>query len=171
MLEPTLTVPPVVREITVAAPIDTCFATFVDDMGSWWPPEHHIGIEEVVEMRVEPEVGGRCYDVGADGSECHWGTVLMIERPTRLVFAWHVQGDWTIDVDPDRQSQVDVAFTAIGPERTAVRLEHRGLDRHGDGAAGIREGVDSPGGWTATLARFRDVMEGRPPRPMLPPDA
>jgi uncharacterized protein YndB with AHSA1/START domain len=165
----TTTVSPVVRDVVVAAPVETCFRVFVDGFGTWWPPEHHIGDRTVVAFHIDGAVGGRCYDVDTDGHENHWGTVLAFEPPTRLVFAWHVQGDWTIDADPTRQSEVEVTFTPVGPERTAVRLEHRHLERHGGGAAGVHAGIDGPGGWSGTLQRFADVCEGRPPRPLRRP--
>lgn len=157
---------PVIRDVVVAAPIETCFRVFVDEFDSWWPPEHHIGDRTIVAFRIEPEVGGRCYDVDTDGLENHWGTVLVLEPPIRFVFAWHVQGDWTIDNDPARQSEVEVTFTALGREQTAVRLEHRNLERHGDGAAGVQHGVGGHGGWPILLLRVADVAEGRPPRPL-----
>jgi len=157
---PDATVDPVVREIVVGAPIEDAFKTFVNGFGTWWPPEHHIGDRTIVEFRIEPAIGGRCYDVDTDGGENHWGTVLALEPPTRFVFAWHIQGDWSIDLDPARQSEVEVTFAVVGPGRTAVRLEHRNLERHGGGAAGVHAGVDSPGGWSGTLRRYADVAEG-----------
>jgi hypothetical protein len=39
-----------------------------------------------------------------------------------------------------------------------VVLEHRNLDRHGDGWEAVREGVDSEGGWPLYLRRFADVI-------------
>lgn len=159
-------VAPVVRETVVAAPVDTCFTTFVEGFATWWPNEHHIGDRTVVDFRIEPRVGGRCYDVDTEGGENHWGTVLALEPPTRFLFAWHIQGDWTIDPDPARQSEVEVTFTRIDDTHTAVRLEHRMLERHGAGAEGVRAGVHSPGGWGGLLVRFADVAEGRPPRPL-----
>jgi hypothetical protein len=49
-----------------------------------------------------------------------------------------------------------------GPARSAliVELEHRHLDRHGDGWEAVREGVDSEGGWPTYLQRFADVLSG-----------
>ncbi len=168
MPEPTATVAPVVREAVVGAPIDTCFTTFVDGFPTWWPPEHHIGENRtIVASRIEPTVGGRCYDLDTDGGECHWGTVLVLDRPTRLVLAWHIQADWTIDHDPGCQSEIEVTFEALAPDRTAVRLEHGRLERHGAGAVGMRDGVSGDGGWTLLVGRFSDVAEGREPRPVV----
>src|SRR3954454_2692564 len=163
---PETILPSVVREISVAAPIDTCFKIFVDGFATWWPPSHHIGDRDVVDFRIEPVVGGRCYDIDTDGGECHWGTVLALEPPRRVAFAWHIQSDWTVDRDPARQSEVEVTFTALNPQRTSVRLEHKKLERHGGGAHDLRTGIDSEGGWTILLNRFGDVAEGRDPRPI-----
>ncbi len=61
--------------VTVDAPIELAFQTFTQDIGSWWPPDHHI-LEGLAEMVFEPRVGGHVYDRGVDGSECRWARVL-----------------------------------------------------------------------------------------------
>jgi len=38
--------------------------------------------------------------------------------------------------------------------RTRVELEHRGFERHGGGADGVRGGVEAPQGWTYCLELF-----------------
>ena len=43
---------------------------------------------------------------------------------------------------------------ALTPERTRVELEHRHLERHGDGWKGLREGVRGDQGWPLYLERF-----------------
>jgi len=156
---------PVVRERVVNAPIDTCFRVFVDGFGTWWPPEHHIGEDRTItEFTMEGFVGGRCFDVDTAGGVCQWGTVLEFEPPRRLVLAWHIQGDWTIDLDPALQSEIEVTFTAVDETTTRVHLVHGHLERHGGGAVGVRTGIDSPQGWTVILGRFADVLEGHAPR-------
>ena len=50
-------------------------------------------------------------------------------------------------------------FTAEGPDRTRVELEHRHLDRHGEGWEAMRDAVGSPGGWS--LDRFAEVAAER----------
>ena len=166
MPEPTATITPVVSEITVAAPKDTCFDVFVNRLDTWWPPEHHIGDNKVESFHVEPQVGGRLYDIDTEGQISHWGTVLTIEPTDLFRFAWHVQGDWTCDTNPERQSEVEIVFTAQGHEETHVRLVHSHLERHGEGGHGMAIGVGSPAGWPGGLVRFADVCEGRPPTPL-----
>ncbi len=168
----TLQIDPVVRTLVVDAPPDVCFRTFVDGFDSWWPREHHIGQDRTItDVRIEPREGGRCYDVDTTGTECHWGTVLTYEPPTRLVFAWHIQPDFTtVDRDPARQSEVEVTFSALDDGRTEVRLVHGHLERHGDGGEQLRGSVgNDDGGWGFLLQRFADRVEGREPRALRTP--
>ena len=53
-----------------------------------------------------------------------------------------------------RTSEIEVTFTPQAPERTLVELEHRNLDRHGDGWENVRGAVGSPGGWPGGLGLF-----------------
>ena len=49
-------------------------------------------------------------------------------------------------------------FIAEAPDRTRVELEHRNIDRHGDGWESVREGVDNENGWPLYLRRFADLL-------------
>ena len=140
--------------IVVDTPIERAFSVYTDGISSWWPREHHILQTELAEMVFEPRVGGHIYDRGVDGSECHWARVLAYEPPTRIVFSWDINLQWQIEVDPARTSEVEVRFTADGPNRTTVEVEHRHLDRHGDGWEHMREAVASPDGWNLGLSNF-----------------
>jgi uncharacterized protein YndB with AHSA1/START domain len=137
--------------IVVEAPRERAFAVFTDDIGSWWPPEHHILESELAEMVFEPREGGHVYDRGVDGSECRWARVLAYERPERVVISWNINLQWQIENDPAKTSEVEVRFISEAPDRTRVELEHRHLDRHGEGWEGMRDAVGSPGGWDAGL--------------------
>jgi uncharacterized protein YndB with AHSA1/START domain len=149
--------------VTVEAPVERAFDVFTKDMKSWWPPEHHILAAELVDTVVEPEPGGAMYDVGADGSTCRWGTVLTYEPPTRFVFQWNITLQWEIELDPAKTSEVEVRFVADGPSTTTVELEHRHLDRHGEGWESMRDAVGSPDGWALGLGRFvRYLATGAP---------
>ncbi len=146
--------------MTVKAPADQAFAVFTEDMASWWPPEHHILQAPLDKMVFEPRIGGSIYDVGADGSECHWGTVLAYEPPHRVVFSWNISLQWNLEPDPARVSEVEVRFVAEDAGSTRVELAHRHLDRHGEGWEGMRDAVGSPEGWGAGLARFAQRLQG-----------
>jgi uncharacterized protein YndB with AHSA1/START domain len=146
------------RQIVVEAPIDRAFSVFTEDFGSFKPPEHNLLGVELAETVFEPYVGGHLYDRGVDGSECRWARVLVYEPPNRVVFSWDISPSWQIETDPEKTSEVDVRFIAETPERTRVELEHRKLDRHGDGWQQTRGAVDSEGGWPLYLQRFAERL-------------
>jgi uncharacterized protein YndB with AHSA1/START domain len=144
--------------IIVEAPIERAFSVFTDGMGRFKPPEHNMLGVDIAETLFEAREGGRIYDRGVDGSECAWGRVLAFEPPHRVVFSWDISPRWQIETDPGRTSEVEVRFTAETDSRTRVELEHRNLDRHGEGWEGLRAGVDSGDGWPLYLHRFADVV-------------
>jgi uncharacterized protein YndB with AHSA1/START domain len=142
------------QSIVVAAPIEQAFTVFTDDIGSWWPEGHHLLEAPLAEMVFEQRVGGHVYDRGVDGSECRWARVLAYEPPTRVLISWDINPQWQLETDLDRTSEVEVRFESQSPNRTRVVLEHRKLDRHGDGWQAMREAVESSDGWAAGLSAF-----------------
>ena len=110
------------------------------------------------ETVVERRVGGRIFDRHTDGSECQWSRVLAYEPPTLFVFSWDINTRWELETDLEKTSEVAVTFVAEGPDRTRVALEHRHLDRHGEGWEGMRDGVAQ--GW-AGLEGYAAVFDGR----------
>jgi uncharacterized protein YndB with AHSA1/START domain len=143
--------------IVVDAPIERAFSVFTEDFGSFKPPEHNMLGVELAETVFEPREGGHLYDRGVDGSECRWARVLAYERPNRVLISWDISPQWQIETDLSKTSEVEVRFLAESPERTRVELEHRNLDRHGEGWDGMRAAVDSEGGWPLYLERFAEV--------------
>jgi uncharacterized protein YndB with AHSA1/START domain len=146
--------------IVVEAPVQRAFEVFTQEMKSWWPEDHHLIDGEIAEMIFEQHVGGRVYDRTVDGRECTWARVVAYEPPDHLVFTWDISPAWEIETDPERASEVEVHFVAESDSRTRVDLEHRHLDRHGDGWEGMHGAVSSPGGWPKTLAAYAAGMAG-----------
>jgi uncharacterized protein YndB with AHSA1/START domain len=140
--------------VVVEAPIEHAFAVFTERMGTWWPEKQHILEGELAEMVFEPRVGGNIYDRAVDGTESRWARVLAYEPPNRLVFSWDISNQWQIETDHDKTSEVEVTFVADGPKRTNVVLEHRNLDRLGDGWESHRDTVGAPDGWQVGLDAF-----------------
>jgi uncharacterized protein YndB with AHSA1/START domain len=140
--------------VVVDVPVERAFAVFTEQIGDWWNPEHHIIEAPLSHMVFEPRVGGHVFDVGTDGSECRWSRVLAYEPPTRVVFSWDINLQWKLETDPARTSEVEVRFTREGDSRTRVDLEHRNLDRHGEGWESMRSAIGSPGGWPSGLELF-----------------
>jgi uncharacterized protein YndB with AHSA1/START domain len=146
------------HEVVVGAPIERAFAVFTEDFGAFKPREHNLLAAEYAGTVFEPHAGGHVYDRGVDGSECRWARVLAWEPPDRVLISWDISPRWQLETDLERTSEVEVRFVAEAPDRTRVVLEHRHLDRHGDGWEGVRAGVDSAEGWPLYLSRYSELV-------------
>jgi uncharacterized protein YndB with AHSA1/START domain len=144
--------------VVVEAPVERAFSVFTDGIDSWWNRDHTIGEAPLAKMVLEPRVGGRAYGIGTDGSESPWGRVLAWDPPTRLVLSWDITLQWKREGDPEKASEVEVRFIPEGGDRTRVELEHRHLERHGEGWEKMREAVGSPGGWPGGLRDFAEAV-------------
>jgi uncharacterized protein YndB with AHSA1/START domain len=143
--------------IVVDVPIESAFKVFTQDFDRIKPREHNMLAVDIEETVLEPRTGGRIFDRGVDGSECQWARVLAFEPPDRLVFSWDISPRWQIETDLEKSSEVEVRFIAETAERTRVELEHRHLDRHGDGWESARDGVAGDQGWPLYLKRYAEV--------------
>ena len=148
----------VTQSVVVEAPIAHAFKVFTEDFGSFKPREHNMLAVPIAQTVFEPWVGGHVYDRGVDGSECRWARVLAYEPPERVVLSWDIGPRWQIETNPDMTSEWEVRFTAETVNRTRVELEHRKLERHGQGWEGVRDGVAGDRGWPLYLQRFAELM-------------
>ena len=144
--------------VVVNAPIERAFRVFTEDFGSFKPPEHNLMSVPIEATIFEPRLGGYLYDRGTDGTECRWARVLAYDPPSRVVFSWDIGPTWQLESDPTRTSEVEVRFIAEDGDRTRVELEHRNLDRHGDGWEAVRDGIDAAEGWPLYLQRYAGVV-------------
>jgi uncharacterized protein YndB with AHSA1/START domain len=144
--------------IVVDAPLERAFQVFTQDFGRFKPAEHNMLGVEIAETVFEPRTGGRLYDRGVDGSECNWAHVLAYDPPDRVVLTWNITPQWQIETDASKTSEWEVRFVAETPQRTRVEIEHRNLDRHGDGWEGVREGVRGSEGWPLYLQRYAELI-------------
>jgi uncharacterized protein YndB with AHSA1/START domain len=149
---------PVRLVITVATTQQRAFEVFTAQFGRWWPKEYHLSHAGIADFVLEPQVGGRWYEVGVDGTECDTGRVTAFDPPDRLIVAWHLDGDWKYDPDPAHASEFEVRFIAEGPTQTRVELEHRRFERHAVGAAAVRDGVSR--GWSYCLELYAKYVAG-----------
>lgn len=146
--------PNCVRKIVrVQAPRGVAWKVFTEQMGTWWPlADYEIGKAIAVDVVIEPRVGGRWYERGADGSACDWGRVLSWDPPTGLVLSWDINADW--QPDPGLKTEIDLRFVAEGENATRVELEHRKLDRYGPRRDEMRRIFDTEGDWGRLLQMF-----------------
>jgi uncharacterized protein YndB with AHSA1/START domain len=148
------------QQIVVQAPIEQAFEVFTQRFGDFKPREHNMLAAPITETVFEPRVGGHIVDRGTDGSECRWARVLVFEPPARVVFSWDIGPTWQVETEPENTSEVEVRFTAEGPTRTRVELEHRNIDRHGPGWEAVASGVGHDEGWPLYLARYAALFGG-----------
>ena len=117
---------------------EEAFALFTARIASWWPVRtHSYGGDNVTEVVLEPGVGGRLYEVTADGEQ-DWGKVLAWEPPARLLLDWQI--------GEARGTEVEVTFEPEGLGSRVV-LEHRGFS-----ASDPRERYS--GGWDVVLGTY-----------------
>ncbi len=149
----------VFADVVVETPASTAFRVFTEHFDQIKPREHNLLAVPIAETVFETHVGGHVYDRGVDGSECRWARVLTFEPPHRVVISWDISPRWQLESDPDRTSEVEIRFVELGPDRTRVEVEHRHIDRHGDGweqAAAALAGDDA---WPLYLRRFASALD------------
>lgn len=145
-----MTIAPIRHAVHVKAAPPKAFEIFTGQIGRWWPKGNGVGAKPLVEVVLEPRVGGRWVERDADGHETQWGQVLVWAPPGRLVLAWQLNREMRFD--PDLITEVELTFAAADGGGTDVRLEHRNLERFGqDGAKWI---ASIGGGWSQKLGEF-----------------
>ena len=151
-----ITAAPIRKTLHVRAPQQRAFEVFVGAMHSWWPPEHSVLQSPRKDVVIEPEVGGRWYEVAEDGSEVQWGKVLEWDAPDRILLAWQLSADFAYD--PELITEVEVVFHKDG-DGTRVEFEHRHLDRMGQEGlaklAAMEMSMDD--GWGGILALYAEA--------------
>jgi uncharacterized protein YndB with AHSA1/START domain len=148
---------PVRKSVSVKATPERAFEVFTAGFDRWWPRSHSIGDSPLKQAIIEPREGGRWYAQLEDGTEAEWGDVLAWEPPRRVLLAWRIGAGW--QYDPDLLTEVEVTFTPEVGGATRVELEHRYLERMGEGAESVRASVDSDGGWQGLLRAYAECAE------------
>jgi uncharacterized protein YndB with AHSA1/START domain len=150
-------VEPIRKSIVVDTGVDRAFALFTNGFDAIKPREHNLLAVPIARTVFEPRVGGHIYDLGTDGSRCEWSRILVVDPPHRVVFSWDIGPTWQLETDPSKTSEVEVRFIAESDNRTRVELEHRHLERHGDGWRSVFDGVDGDAGWSLYLSRYAEL--------------
>ena len=131
--------PPVRQATLVRSGIAHTFDTFVRTIAVWWPLRpFSAGGERVRDVTFERRLGGRVYETWDDGTEVDWGELLVWEPPTRFTMTW---------TSTPVLTEVEITFTALGPELTRVAVEHRSWERLSEEQ--LAEDCALPGGYTS----------------------
>jgi len=136
-------VEPIRKQIDVACEPQTAFTILTENIAGWWPLDGHSvsamngGVAKSVVL--EPQVGGKVYEIGPDDEIIPWGSVRVFEPGSQLVLAWHIG-------KPEAEAtEVEFAFTALPGGKTRVELEHRGWDETAEGIQDYRDRYNQ--GW------------------------
>jgi uncharacterized protein YndB with AHSA1/START domain len=152
----TITIAPVRKTVRVKAPIAHAFEVFTSGLTRWWPHDHGVGKKPIAKVLMEPRLGGRWLEVSKDGTTTPVATITHWEPPHRLVLLWQVNAQWRPDLA--MKSEVDVRFTADGPNATHVELVHHKFETMGaEAGASMRKDVDR--GWPGLIQRFVQEAE------------
>ena len=147
---------PVRKSIRVKAPVERAFDVFTNGLPRWWPANHGIGKKPIEKVYMEPRLGGRWLEIAEDGTETVVATVTLWQPPQRFVLLWQVNAKW--QPDANMKSEVEVQFSADGPDATLVELVHHKFETMGEEAgASLRKDVD--GGWPGLIALYAAEIE------------
>lgn len=109
--------------VQVRVPPEVAFAVFTEEIDQWWGrgPAFRIAGRAPGVLSIEPRLGGRIFEQGADGAPL-WdvGVVTAWEPPARLRFTWR-----SVRFVPGESTDVEVSFASYG-SGTRVTVEHRG---------------------------------------------
>src|SRR6266849_5011680 len=124
---------PIIKTIEVPCSQATAFRVFVNEMGSWWPLDKRsvsmLSGKPAKALRIEPKRGGRIVEIGHDGMPA--GSASLVE----------------------------VRFTALGDERTRVKLTQSNWEAFGELAEMMRSGYGS--GWVIIFEQaFKSACGG-----------
>ena len=147
--------PPIRRSTVVRSDCAHTFDVFVDSIAEWWPLRpFSLGGDRVVDVVFERKLGGRVYEVWADGSTVSWGDLLAWEPPHRFLMTWAAL---------PAPTEVELVFSPVGPALTRVTVEHRGWENLTEEQLAAATGVDGgyEAGWAAILAAFAAAADAK----------
>jgi uncharacterized protein YndB with AHSA1/START domain len=152
----TAAIAPVRKTVRVQAPIAHAFDVFTSGLTRWWPLDHGVGNKPIAKVLMEPRLGGRWLEIAEDGTQTSVATITLWEPPHRLVMIWQINAQWKHDAA--MKSEVDVRFTADGPDATEVELVHHKFETMGaEAGASMRRDVDR--GWPGLIEHFAREAE------------
>ena len=137
---------PIVKTVTVPCTQEQAFTTFLEQITNWWPLDKFtvsaMNGRPAQTIRVETEAGGDIVEVGADGSEVSWGTVLQYEPFTAISMDFHIP---RVNEQVEERSLVELKFDTSS-DGTHIEFRQSRWEAFGQQAEMMRGGYDQ--GWT-----------------------
>ncbi len=139
-----MTLEPIVHELSLPVSPDRAFAAFVT-IGRWWDPRYTRDPDTLIDIVIEPRVGGRVLALHRDGED-EWGRIGSYDPPRGLAFTW------TLAQRGAPASAIAVRFTAA-PGGSMLRFEHGGW------TAANAHARDTFGDWRLLLDRYAETLD------------
>lgn len=127
-----VSVAPLRVRVLAARPRDYVVDVFARRLGTWWPVEGQCtDPERVVDVRLDPWVGGQVVEVWDDRSEHPFATVLRWRPPCEIGLVWRVRPGAEL-------TDVRVRFAEASWVSTWVTVEQTGWAALGDDGPRLR---------------------------------
>jgi uncharacterized protein YndB with AHSA1/START domain len=147
---------PRVSVIVPATPAEA-FRIYTERQIEWQPPAH-LTVKDPRAVTMEPQVGGRFYERGADGTEVVRGTITEWAPPSRVAVTWRIGPGWQPAPDDENASVIVVEFNPADPDSTEVVFTYTHLERHGEMAPMLRAAIANPGPGSA-VERYAETVK------------
>ena len=137
---------PIIKSIEVPCSQEKAFEVFLNKMDSWWPLDRFttsaMAGAPAKSIRVEAKQGGNIVEIGSDGAETLWGTIKSYDPHGFLSMEFHVPQP---DENVESRSLLELQFTALGDDRTRVKLTQSSWEALGEMAEQMHGGYS--GAW------------------------
>lgn len=117
---------PITHEYDLRCTAKDAFNTYANRIGEWWDPRYTANAETLLEVTIEPRVGGRVFATHRDIGRDDWGEVIVWEPGRRLAHTF------TLAQGPRHPSEVLIEFAptrAKGRHGCTVRFIHGGWNQ------------------------------------------
>ena len=139
---------PIIKSVLVPLTPQEAFNLFLSDLDKWWPSASHSvsgSKNHRPKLVIEPVTGGKILELGTDGTQHIWGTILGWDDGEYVSFTWHPGRS------ADEATVVSIQFSAV-KEGCKVNLTHGGFDILGPQADAISTSYVT--GWEMVLGCY-----------------
>ncbi|HSA92549.1 MAG TPA: metalloregulator ArsR/SmtB family transcription factor [Terriglobales bacterium] len=120
------------QEVHIGAPPKRVFEALTKDIAAWWGAPYLLN-QNARSIVLEPEIGGRLYEVWQEGDGALWAVVTAIERDHKLTLSGPmgmsgaVSGVIGYELEPDgKGTRLKLSHRAIGEVTEQTRANYTG---------------------------------------------
>lgn len=136
------------QEVRIEAPPERVFQALTQDVAAWWGAPYLLN-QAATDIVLEPQVGGRMYEVWGQDEGALWAVVTAIERNKRLTLSGPMGMSGAVS------GVIGYALEPAGKSATTLKLTHSVI---GEVSEETRKNYG--GGWTDLLGtRLKQFVE------------